>query len=93
MKSNKEDTVISRLRQRIKPENKLFVRKNLQISSRIDRLLLEKGWSTGEFALRMGEEEYTVADWLTGLHNLSLKEITKMEALLGGDIIKIHENS
>jgi ribosome-binding protein aMBF1 (putative translation factor) len=88
MKQEKNIKVIDRYRDRVKPENKIYIRKNLQISERVSELLEEKGWSQKEFARRLGKKESEVSKWLSGLHNLTLKSITKMEAVLEEDIIQ-----
>ncbi len=80
-------SVLSDIRSRIKPENKAFVRKNLEISNQIQAILDEKGWSQKDFAQKLGKHESEVSKWLSGLHNLTLESIAKMEAVLESDII------
>lgn len=86
--------VVSRIRSRIKPENKLYIKKNLAISERIIYILEQKGWSQEYFAEQLGIKTSEVSKWISGLHNITLKNITKMESVLGEDIIitKKHEN-
>jgi transcriptional regulator with XRE-family HTH domain len=79
--------VISRLKERVKPENKIFVEKNLQISQQISHLLLQKGWSQKVFAQKLNKKDSEVSKWLTGLHNLTLQSISKMEAVLESEIL------
>ena len=79
--------VAHRIRARIKPENRVFIKKNLAISEQVQYLLDQRGWSQREFAEHIGKEPSEVSKWLSGLHNLTLQSITKMEALLGEDII------
>ncbi|TSA38993.1 MAG: XRE family transcriptional regulator [Porphyromonadaceae bacterium] len=79
--------VAGRIRQRIKPENRQFVSKNLAITEQIYSLLKERGWSQKEFAKRLGKHESEVSRWLSGLHNLTLDSIVKMEVALGKEII------
>jgi transcriptional regulator with XRE-family HTH domain len=79
--------VVERLRAKILPENRIFVRKNLEISEQVAVLLKERGWSQKELASRLGKSESEVSKLLSGLHNLTLKSISKLEAELGNDII------
>jgi transcriptional regulator with XRE-family HTH domain len=81
------ELVVQRLRERIKPENRIFVRKNLDISAQVYALLEQKGWSQKDFAQKLGKNESEVSKWLTGLHNITLQSIAKMEAVLEADII------
>jgi len=80
-------SVVQRLRERVKPENRIFVRKNLDISNQVYVLLEQKGWSQKDFAQKLGKNESEVSKWLTGLHNITLQSIAKMEAVLEADII------
>ncbi|HAX95366.1 MAG TPA: hypothetical protein DCY35_02415 [Prolixibacteraceae bacterium] len=79
--------VVERLKARILPENRIFVRKNLAISAQVEALRKEKGWTQKELARKLGKTESEVSRLLSGLHNLTLKSIAKLEAELGSDII------
>lgn len=80
-------TVVQRLRERIKPENRIFVKKNIAISDQIEAILEEKGWSQKEFAQKLEKNESEISKWLSGTHNLTLQSIAKIEAVLEADII------
>ena len=68
-----------------------LVKKNLAIVNKV-RLALEiKGWSKARFAEEMGKSPSEVSKWLSGMHNLTLKSIVKMEIALG--IVLIHTES
>jgi len=85
--SKDKKSVVERLKAKILPENRIFVKKNLAISEQVEALRKEKGWSQKELAQRLGKTESEVSRLLSGLHNLTLKSIAKMEAELGSDII------
>jgi len=85
--SKDKAAVVERLKAKILPENRIFVRKNLAISEQVEALRKEKGWSQKELAKKLGKTESEVSRLLSGLHNLTLKSITKLEAELGSDII------
>lgn len=53
----------------------------------IDKLLEEKGMSQKELAERMGVTESTVSRILSGLHNVTVESIAKIELALGEDIM------
>ena len=82
-----KNAVVERLRARILPENRIFVRKNLAISEQVEALLNEKGWTQKELAQKLDISESDVSELLTGLHNLTLKNLAKLEALLERDFI------
>lgn len=79
--------VIDRIKQRTTPEQKAFVKKNLSIVHQITELIKANDWTQKEFAQKLGKNESEVSKWLTGMHNISLKSIAKMEAVLKADII------
>jgi len=85
--SKDKTKVVERLRAKIQPENRIFVQKNLQISEQISALLKAKGWTQKDLALRLGKSESEVSKLLSGLHNLTLNSIVKLEVQLGSDII------
>jgi transcriptional regulator with XRE-family HTH domain len=55
-------------------------------ASRVAQLLKASGWTQKEFARALGKSESEVSKWLSGLHNLTLKSIAKMEAVLEADL-------
>ncbi len=71
----------------IPPENKQFVSKNLDISQQVFAILKEKGWTQKDLAKKLGKYESDVSRMLSGLHNLTLRSITNLEAILETDII------
>jgi len=86
MSKNKSE-VLQRIKARTNPESKTFIQKNLEISEQIQSILDKKGWTQKQFAKELGKCESEVCKLLSGLHNLTLQSIAKMEAVLGEDII------
>ena len=66
-----------------------MVEKNLAITEKVNALLKERDISRTEFAEMLGKSPSEISKWLTGLHNLTLKSITKMEVALDVDLINI----
>lgn len=85
--SKDKSKIVERLKAKILPENRIFVKKNLEISEQVTALLKEKNWTQKELAIRLRKSESEVSKLLSGLHNLTLKSISKLEAELGSDII------
>mgnify|MGYP006290847619 CR=1 FL=1 len=69
------------------PEMDHFIEKNLAIVEKVRQALEFKGWSKGQLAEAMGKSPSEVSKWLSGMHNLTLKSIIKMETALGIDLI------
>lgn len=86
MKKQKK-SLIQELREKAKPENKRFISINLDISSQIYAFLRQKKLTQKDFAKAIGKNESEVSKWLSGSHNLTLKSIAKMEAVLNENII------
>jgi transcriptional regulator with XRE-family HTH domain len=64
-----------------------FIKKNFDISEQVTYLLEQRGWTQKDLAQAVGKSESEISRWLTGMHNLTLRSIAKMEAALGADII------
>lgn len=79
--------VLKRIRERIKPENRVFVEKNLSISRQVADILEKRGMTQKDLAQMLGKQESEVSKWLSGLHNLTLQSLAKLEAALGEEII------
>src|SRR5690554_3148596 len=71
------------------PEIERFVDKNLAITEKVRLALEQKGWKAMDLAKAMDKSPSEVSKWLTGMHNLTLKSITKMEIALGVDLINV----
>ena len=68
-------------------EIEAFIGKNLAITNKVLNALEAKGWSKDQLAEAMGKSPSEVSKWLSGMYNLTLKSIIKMEAALGIDLI------
>ena len=72
------------------PEDvKIFSDKYEEITMRIYLLMKEKGMSQKALAEHLGKKPSEVSKWLHGGHNLTLKTIAKIEAVLNADIINV----
>ena len=67
----------------------VFVEKNYDIVDRIHFLLEKKEMSQKELAEKLGKRESEVSKWLSNGHNLTLKSIAKLEAVLEEEIITV----
>lgn len=76
-----------KIRQRVPAETKIYISKALDIREQVLAILDMKGWSQQDFAKKMGKSESEISKWLSGRHNLTIKTIAKMEALLGEDVL------
>jgi ribosome-binding protein aMBF1 (putative translation factor) len=85
MKKSK-NTISSWLKKHGDPEIDKFVEKNLAITEKVRLALEAKGWNKGDLANAMDKNPSEVTKWLSGMHNLTLKSIIKMEQALGIDL-------
>jgi len=79
--------ILKKAYDKLNPENKIFSAKNIDISQQVLAILEEKGWTQKDLAQKLGKYESDVSRMLSGLQNLTLKTITKLEAVLESDII------
>ncbi len=87
MSNKKELEISARLRARSKPENRRFVQKNVDVAQQVRAILKEKGMTQDDLARLLGKHPSEVSKLISGLHNLTLESITKMEEVLEADII------
>lgn len=77
----------SKARELAKPEHSIFVSKNLALIDQIYQILDEKGWTQKVFARELGKSESEVSKWMTATHNFTLNSISKIEAILGQEVL------
>jgi len=68
-------------------DSKRYVSNSFVIISTITKRLSHLGMSQKDLADKMGKTEPEVSKWLSGLHNLTLRTISKLEAALNITII------
>ena len=71
----------------VREDEKRFVDKSLQLSALLTAAMQRQGLSQKELADLLGKRESEISRWLSGLHNFTLKTITKLEAVLGEDLV------
>lgn len=71
------------------PEIERFVSKNLAITEKTRQAMKHKGLKAKDLAEAMDKNPSEVSKWLSGMHNLTLKSIIKIEMALGVDLIQI----
>ena len=82
MEFPKENTLNSWLEENQNPEIDRFIERNLEITQKVCSILKKRGIKKNEFAKMLNKKPSEVTKWLSGLHNLTLKSITKMEVAL-----------
>ena len=89
----KEQNVYDRIRNRTKPETRRYVHKNLMVMAEISRLMKAKGWSQKDLAKKMGKTESEISKWMSGLHNLTLKSVAKLEVVLDASLLEVPQSA
>lgn len=88
MKETK-NTITGWLDKNFDPEIERFIDKNFAITEKVRLAMEVKGWKAQDLANAMGKSPSELSKWLSGMHNLTLKSITKMEYALEVDLINI----
>lgn len=73
----------------IPKETKIFIDLYADIVERINDLMHMRGYSQKDFAEKLDKRPSEINRWLKGEHNITLKSIAKMQAVLDEDIINI----
>lgn len=71
------------------PEIEKYIEKNLAITEKVRLAMDSKGWKSQDLAKAMDKSPSEVSKWLSGMHNLTLKSIIKMEIALEIDLMHI----
>ena len=71
------------------PEIAKLVEKNLAIANKIHEILKNRGLKPADLARLLDKKPSEISKWLTGTHTFTTKTITKIETVLGEDIIHI----
>ncbi len=71
------------------PEIAKLVEKNLAIANKIHEILQERGLKAADLARMLDKKPSEISKWLTGTHTFTTKTITKIETILGVDIIHV----
>ncbi|RZJ92945.1 MAG: XRE family transcriptional regulator [Hymenobacter sp.] len=67
--------------------DKRFVDKSIQLSGLLQEAMQRQGITQRALAERLGKKESEISRWLSGLHNFTLKTITRLEAVLDEDLV------
>lgn len=89
MKFPKNNIIDTWLEENGNPEITKLVEKNLAIANKIHELLVERNLKPADLARLLNKKSSEISKWLTGTHTFTTKTITKIETVLGADIIHI----
>lgn len=74
-------------------EEKRFIDKSMQLSGLIWAAMQRKDLTQCALADLMNKKESEVSRWLSGLHNFTLKTLTRIEAVLETDLILVFRDN
>lgn len=76
------------MRDRVTPDQKIYVHKMMDLVVRIDQILASKEWKRKDLAEALGKQPSEVSKWLNG-HNLTIRTLAKVEAALGEELMAV----
>lgn len=84
-----EENGFEKIKSRVTPETKRFIAHGYDIRMQVAELLSKhpKIKTQKQLAEALGKSASEISKWLSGLHNITLESITKMEAVFDADII------
>ncbi len=89
MKFSQNNIIDTWLTENGNPEIAKFIEKNLEIATKVNTILKERGIKKIAFAKMLGKKPSEITKILSGTHNITLKTITKMEVALDINLINI----
>lgn len=72
---------------KVSKDSKIFAEKSLDILDQVHFLMREEGITQKDLSIKLGKSESEISKWLSGLHNMTLKTVAKLEAVLKRDIL------
>lgn len=75
------------LRKKVTPERQAFIALSVMVVRRINELLERKKMSQTDLANAMDKSPSEISKWLSGMHNFTLRSISKLEIVLDAPII------
>lgn len=76
-----------RIAKRVAKDTKRYTFQSLDIVDQIQKYLDDEHLSQKDLADKLGKSESEISRWMTGLHNFSIKTISKIEAELDVEIL------
>lgn len=73
-------------------DSRIFVDKSLEIANYIFQVMENKNMKQKDLADALGKSEAEISKWLAGMHNYTLRSLSKLEAALGETIVCTPEN-
>lgn len=71
------------LKENYNAEIESYIDKNFAITEKVRIAMSKKNWKSSDLAKAMDKSPSEVSKWLSGMHNLTLKSLVKMEQALG----------
>lgn len=81
-----------RVRERVTPDQKIYVHKMMDLVVRIDQALATKKWKKKDLAEALEKRPSEISKWLSG-HNLTIRTLAKLEAALGEELLVVTKPS
>lgn len=91
MEFPKNNIINDWLQEKGNPEIAKLVEKNLAIANKIYEMLQDRGLKPADLARLLHKKPSEISKWLTGTHTFTTKTITKIETVLGDDIIHVEQ--
>ena len=85
----KKNNLFEELKKSVPLEVKKQVDLSFAIVDRICDIMEEQGLSQKDLATKMGKTEAEISKWMRGTHNFTIATITKLETVLGEDILNV----
>lgn len=87
MEFPKDNIINDWLQENGNPEIAKLVEKNLAIANKIHKMLEDRGLNATDLARMLKKTPSEISKWLTGTYPFTTKTITKIETILGDEII------
>lgn len=78
-----KNPLLEKYRSQIKPEDKADMDATFAIANRIHELLVKRGMTQKDLAIKLNKKEAEVSKWLTGSHNFTISTLNRIGYAIG----------
>ena len=85
----KRSKILEERRAVVSEETREWVDLSFKIADRIHGILIDKGLTQRELAVKLGKSEAEISKWMRGTHNFTISTIKKIEIALDCEILSV----
>lgn len=86
---NYKSPLLQELFEEITPLEMEQTKNRMQLAVNIEDLMINRGWSKSQLAEKLDKNPSEITQWLSGTHNFTINELTKISSAFGVDLVSL----